>query len=157
MSATTKRMLMDAVGNLIPQYYDPVSDAFISGTPLIDPATGAALATIGGGLPIAQKDANSQTIGGAFAPSDQGATLTGSASNQRQAIPAGTYYIRFDVNTADCNIKFGNGTETVTTTTGSRFQAGQPASVMAVPTISGVLATSFSYIGNTSSINWTPA
>jgi hypothetical protein len=121
-------------------YYQAADGSF---KPWVD-VNGAAL--------VSQLDANENILGGAFPPSDQGADLTGSAASQAQALPAGTGYVRFDVITADCRIKFGTGAVTVTTTTGSRFRAGT-SEVVQVPTG----ATYFAYIGNTASINWTPA
>ena len=110
-----------------------------------------------GAASVIQKDINNNTIGGAYCPSDSGQVdLTGSAAQQIQALPAGAYYVRFDVITAAVNIKFGTAASLastpVTATSGTRIQSGQSL-IVAVP----VGATSFGYIGNNAAVNWTVA
>ena len=110
-----------------------------------------------GAANVIQKDINNNTIGGAFCPADSGQVdLTGSAAQQIQTLPAGAYYVRFDVITAAVNIKFGTAASLastpVTATSGTRIQSGQSL-IVAVP----VGATSFGYIGNNAAVNWTVA
>lgn len=101
---------------------------------------------------VIQQDNAGNILGGAFTLGDQGSNLTGTASSQRQSLPAGTNYVRFAVTTANCQIKFGDSSVTVTASTGSTFVAGAPPEIIQVP--DG--ATDFAFIGNTSVINWTP-
>ena len=98
--------------------------------------------------------------------SDQGADLSVSTTALSggagvQAIPSGTRLIRFQLKpvasiaaTSWCNIKFGDVTVIVTSSTGTTLIANQGSYVVPVP--SG--ATHFDAIaGEALTLNWTPA
>ena len=108
-----------------------------------------------GAAHVTQKDANDNTIGGAFAPSDQGADLN-IATIQVQELGAGTYYVHF-CSTSACRVKFGTSSSvTVTASTGTRIPANTPV-VFAVPAVSGVASTHFAAITESGActLNWT--
>ena len=101
-------------------------------------------------MPATPIDPNGNPLVGVFSVGVSGATLVGTTAWQTQ-LTGSAAYVRFDIETADALIQFGDAnTVWGATTAGTRFRVGTTETI-AVP----AGADRFAFVGDTASINFT--